>query len=72
MVAFSLTQESKTKEDVSMSPTKRTTKFRDRFSLYPSASIKFGITIEVRPSDWIYLDIYFYTWFLMVCVKKLQ
>ena len=47
-------------------------KLRDRFSVYESASIRYGITIEVRHGDWIYLDIYFGTKYLLVHLKNLR
>ena len=47
-------------------------KIRDRFSVYESASIRYGINIEVRPSDWIYLDIYLGTKYILVHLKSLR
>lgn len=47
-------------------------RFRDRFFLYDSSFIRYGIAIEVRPNDWIYLDIYLGTKYLLVCLKSLR
>ncbi len=46
-------------------------RFKDRFSVYENSQIRYGITIEVREGDWVYLDIYFGAKYLLVCLKKL-